>query len=70
MTGFEVRHGNPSPEELGVVVAVLSAAIASRVDPLQSQHVPIRTWAMPAKFLRPTTIRPGRGAWVRSGRPC
>ena len=68
MSNFEVRHGNPTPEELGVVIAVLGAAVASRVDPLRSQHAPLRNWAMPRQFHRPMIMRPGRGAWVLSGR--
>jgi hypothetical protein len=68
VTGFIVRHGKPTPEELGVVVAVLSAAIASRVDPAASTHAPLRFWSASTQLARPPLTRPGRGAWSMAGR--
>ena len=62
-TRFEVVHGNPSDEDLAVVVSLLSAAANSAVaapDPARSN------WASPA--MR-TTLPAGPGAWERSGLP-
>jgi len=68
VSAFVVRHGNPTPEELGIVISVLAAAVASQVDPHAHEHRPLRAWATPAQFHRPAVVRPGRGAWVQSSR--
>ncbi len=68
MTGFVVRHGNPTPEELGVVVAVLSAAVASQVDRTASTHTPLRFWSSSTQLARPALVRPGRGSWSIASR--
>ncbi len=62
-TEFEVSHGNPSDEELAVVVALLSAAsnaVAEHSEPVTSN------WAHPAMRQTPAY---GTGAWWRSGLP-
>ncbi len=68
MSGFVVKHGQPTAEELGVVIAVLSAAVASRVDHNASAHRPVRFWSASTQLARPALIRPGRGAWTMAGR--
>ncbi len=68
MTGFIVRHGQPTPEELGVVVAVLSAAVAAQLDPAATSHAPLRFWSASTQMARPPLVRPGRGAWTMAGR--
>jgi len=61
---FEVVHGNPSDEELAVVVSLLSAAAAAA--PAGSPEQPVSNWARPAMRWTP---RPGPGAWIRTGLP-
>ncbi|MCU0277376.1 MAG: acyl-CoA carboxylase subunit epsilon [Candidatus Nanopelagicales bacterium] len=63
-TRFEVVHGNPSDEELAVVVSLLTAAASAATGP----PAPTMTsnWARPALRSTPT---PGPGAWWRSGMP-
>ncbi|MHB0927890.1 MAG: acyl-CoA carboxylase subunit epsilon [Candidatus Nanopelagicales bacterium] len=68
MSGFVVRHGKPTAEELGVVIAVLRAAVASRLDHQASTHTPVRFWSASTQLARPALMRPGRGAWVMTGR--
>ncbi|MCU0295161.1 MAG: acyl-CoA carboxylase subunit epsilon [Candidatus Nanopelagicales bacterium] len=63
-TRFEVVHGNPSDEELAVVVSLLTAAASASTE---SPAEPVTSnWARPA--LRGTPS-PGPGAWWRSGMP-
>lgn len=62
-TRFEVVHGNPSDEDLAVVVALLTAA-ANR--PVSAPEPARSNWARPA--MR-TTLPDGPGAWWRSGQP-
>ena len=68
MSGFVVRNGKPTPEELGIVISVLAAAVQSQVDPHHDEHRPLRNWAMPTQFHRTATLPRGRGAWVLAGR--
>ena len=63
MTRFEVVHGDPSDEELAVVVSLLSAAASA---PVASAEQLISNWARPAMRWTPA---PGPGAWVRTGLP-
>ncbi len=61
-----VVRGNPSPEDLAVIAAVLSAAsqeAGSTADP-----APVGTWAAYWRQARPP-LRPGPGAWRASARP-
>ena len=62
-TRFEVVHGNPSDEELAVVVSLLTAAASA---PRTSPEPPASNWARPAMRRTPP---PGPGAWWRSGLP-
>ena len=60
---LRVVRGEPTPDELAAVVAVLAARAAA--DPLPPAQVR-RTWAAPV--LR-APLRPGPGAWRASGLP-
>jgi hypothetical protein len=62
-TRFDVTHGNPSDEELAVVVALLTAASNAPQDVAQE---PLSNWARPAMRHTPAS---GPGAWWRSGLP-
>jgi len=61
---FEVVHGNPSDEELAVVVSLLSAAAAGAPAPSGDERT--SNWARPAMRA---TLPAGPGAWWRSGLP-
>ena len=63
MTGFIVKHGKPTPEELGVVVAVLSAAIASRVAAMCSTCRPILSVGRPPAPAGTGFARVTSGVW-------
>jgi hypothetical protein len=60
---LRVVRGEPTPEELAALVAVLAARPAAAEPP------PVRSaWSDPARRLGLTT-RPGPGAWRRSALP-
>jgi hypothetical protein len=61
--GFEVVHGDPSDEELAVVISLLSAAASV---PVQSVRPTRSNWGRPA--MRITGV-PGPGSWNRAGLP-
>ncbi|MCB0898687.1 MAG: acyl-CoA carboxylase subunit epsilon [Actinobacteria bacterium] len=60
---MEVSHGNPSDEELAVVVALLTAAHSA---PTAADEPQPSNWARPVMRQTPA---PGPGAWWRSGIP-
>lgn len=60
---MRIVHGNPTPEEVGVVVAVLS----SRPAPAPEQPK-WSLWARKSRMTRPVQ-RPGFGAWRASMMP-
>ena len=60
-----VVAGNPTPEEVAVLIAVLAAAGEEGVA--QSPG-PAREWASPARAVR-APMRAGRGAWSHSAWP-
>jgi hypothetical protein len=62
-TAFEVTHGNPSDEELAVVISLLTAASNA---PQEVADAPVSNWARPAMRQTPPS---GPGAWWRSGLP-
>ena len=68
MSGYTVRRGHPTPEELGIVISVLSASRQLQVDPLRDAHQPLRHWAAPTQFHRPVQLPRGRGSWILAGR--
>jgi hypothetical protein len=58
---FSVTRGNPSAEELAVVIAVIQAAAgSSRVGAAVSE--PMSNWSRNVGLLR-VPIAPGRGQW-------
>jgi hypothetical protein len=62
---LRVVRGNPSPEELAALIAVVSARGSATAEP--EPAVPSR-WASRAAGLR-RPLSPGRGAWRASGLP-
>ncbi|GAA1774862.1 acyl-CoA carboxylase epsilon subunit [Nostocoides vanveenii] len=60
-----VVAGNPTPEEVAVLVAVLAAA---GEDDVAQSRGPAREWASPARAVR-APMRAGRGAWSHSAWP-
>ena len=61
---FEVVHGNPSDEELAVVVALITAAASSSAPVPEPERT--SNWA---RTPMRTTLPSGPGAWWRSGLP-
>lgn len=71
MSDIKVVAGNPTAEELAVVVAVLQAAVASGHEPKSGGHLrkTTSTWNRNDGMLR-SHLTPGPGQWrasVRSG---
>ena len=64
MTTLKLVRGNPTPEELGAVVALLAARSGSGAAEEQAPSRPL--WNRPQ--LR-TALHPGPGAWRASGLP-
>jgi hypothetical protein len=61
-----VVQGNPSPEELAALIAVLTARItATATSPLPAAR---SEWGSPARYVR-STHRHGAGAWRSSAWP-
>lgn len=71
MSEFKVVSGNPTPEELAVVVAVLQAAVKVEHQERTGGHLRKTTssWSRNVGMLR-SPITPGPGQWrasVRAG---
>ena len=64
---LKVVSGNPTPEELAVVVALLQAARNSAVAEGASVREPVSTWARNAGQLR-GSLTPGHNQWQTSFR--
>ena len=60
---LSIVRGNPTPEEVAVVVAVLSRRGSSAPEPPT-----FSLWARKSRMTRPTQ-RPGYGAWRASMMP-
>jgi len=60
--GFEVLRGNPTPEELAAVMAVLQAASESASNQPKGQAEPASTWSRNVALLR-VPVAPGHGQW-------
>lgn len=58
-----VTHGNPTPEELAAVTAVV-LSLAANAAPAPAP-TPAQSWVRRARLHLPP--RPGAGAWRRSG---
>ncbi|MFC5909440.1 acyl-CoA carboxylase subunit epsilon [Streptacidiphilus monticola] len=65
MTPIRVLHGDPSPEELAAVLAVVSARAAAGSAAREEQDGTARVWADRAAAMRPVP-RPGPTAWRTS----
>jgi hypothetical protein len=67
MSPIRVLHGRPTPEELAVVVALVSARAAAAVAPPTGSG-PASAWADHSRVMgrRP---HPGPYAWRTSARP-
>jgi hypothetical protein len=60
---LRIVKGDPAPEEIAALVAVLSARAATADEATRS----VSTYADPSAGMR-TAVRVGAGAWVASGR--
>lgn len=60
---LRIVRGNPTPDEVGIVVAVLSSRGAPAAEPPKWS-----LWARKSRMTRPTQ-RPGFGAWRASMMP-
>lgn len=67
MTAFEVRRGNPTPEELAIAISVLRAA-ANAHDVVNTNTQTPRTWAAPQQQHRPAVHRFGPRQWILAQR--
>lgn len=63
---LKVLAGNPTPEELAVVVAVIQAAASSAVT-VPAKPQPVSRWHRNPGILR-GTLSPGHGQWGASAR--
>lgn len=64
---LSVVRGEPTPDQLAALVAVVSARAARRTASEADADPPTR-WGAPASALR-HPITPGAGAWRASARP-
>lgn len=64
---LRVVAGNPTPEELAVVVALLQAAQASAASAASERSTPKSTWSRNAAVLRGSVV-PGHNQWQASYR--
>jgi hypothetical protein len=62
---LRVVSGNPEPDELAALVAVLAARTSGRPDPAPTRR---SLWASRSRQVRPA-LRPGTGAWRASTLP-
>ncbi|MFJ1702988.1 acyl-CoA carboxylase subunit epsilon [Kitasatospora sp. NPDC088346] len=69
MPPIHVLHGQPTPEELATVLAVVSARAAAAQAAAEAARTaggPASPWNDNARRLRPA-LRPGAHAWRTSG---
>ncbi|MDH6121963.1 hypothetical protein ABH930_003965 [Kitasatospora sp. GAS204A] len=70
MPPIQVLHGQPTPEELATVLAVVQARAAAGAAAAEaarrSASGPASPWTDPARRVR-ATPRPGAHAWRTSG---
>jgi hypothetical protein len=62
---FTITAGNPTPEELAAVTALLLAVARASSAPGQQPAPQVGGWADPARRLR-RPLSPGPGAWRAS----
>jgi len=58
---FDVLRGNPTPEELATVIAVLQVT-AEAAAAAHTETKPVSSWARNVAMLR-VPVSPGRGQW-------
>ncbi|MFJ7910268.1 acyl-CoA carboxylase epsilon subunit [Kitasatospora sp. NPDC096204] len=70
MSPIHVLHGQPTPEELATVLAVVQARAAAARAAAEAARLagvgPASPWNDRARLLRPA-VRPGVNAWRTSG---
>ncbi len=68
---LSVVSGRPTAEEMAAVTAVVSALLAARPQPAASGAAtgPASAAWLDRAALARAPLRPGPGAWIRSGRP-
>jgi hypothetical protein len=68
---IKVERGNPTPEELAAVVALVQAraAAAPAAGEAEAGPAPLDAWACPARNVPGAPRRPGPHAWRVSGWP-
>ncbi len=59
---FSVTRGNPTAEELAVVIAVIQAAAGSAKSGASKTSEPMSNWSRNVGLLR-VPIAPGHGQW-------
>jgi hypothetical protein len=62
---IQITAGEPTPDELAAVTAVLLAVTRSRTSGTRPAQQPVGGWADPALRLR-RPLPPGPGAWRAS----
>jgi hypothetical protein len=60
---IKVERGNPTPEELAAVVALVQARAAASANGSADGPRALDEWAAPARNVPPGAPRPGAGAW-------
>ena len=68
MTGFGIRRGNPTPEELAIAISVLRAASGAQAAVDAHVQRPKSNWAAPRHAHREAHHAIGRGMWVLAQR--
>ncbi len=67
-TLLRVVRGDPTPEELAALVAVVGARAAAAPDDAVAVAPSRSAWSDPARAVR-TPLRPGPDGWRRSATP-
>jgi hypothetical protein len=65
---LQVVRGDPTPEEIAALVAVLTARASADAAARPAPSGPHSAWAAPSRRLR-RPLRHGPGAWRASARP-
>ena len=59
---IKITGGNPSPEEIAAVTAVLHSALEELAAEANREESTVNAWAQSQRQLR-GTLHPGPGAW-------
>jgi Acyl-CoA carboxylase epsilon subunit len=60
---IKVERGNPTPEELAAVVALVQARAAAAAEQPADGPRPVDEWAVPARNVPARAPQPGPAAW-------